>query len=55
MPVVGIDEMHRREIALAAHRGRDAALAADRDGARAKAALGERADHDVERDVNGCP
>ena len=46
-----IDEMHRREIAFAALRGADAALAADRDGARGKAALGERPDHDIERHV----
>ena len=46
-----IDEMHRRDVALAALRRGDAALAADRDGARADAALGERADHHVERDV----
>ena len=43
--------MHRRDIALAALRRRDAALAADRDGARGESALGQRADHDVERDV----
>ena len=51
MPVVGIDEMHRRDVAFAAPRRRDAAQAADRDGARGEAALGQRADHDVERDV----
>ena len=46
-----IDQMDRREVAFAAARRRHAAEAADRDGARVKAALGERADHDVERNV----
>ena len=47
----GIDEMHRREIAFAALGRRDAAQAADRDGARGEAPLGERAEHRVERDA----
>ena len=47
--------MHRREIAFAALGRRHAAQAADRDRARGEALRGERAEHDVERDVSGCP
>ena len=43
--------MDRRDIAFAAACRIDAAEAADGDGARAKAALGKRADHDIERDI----
>ena len=43
--------MHGREIAFAAAQCRDAAEAADGDGPRRKAALGERAHDDVERDI----
>ena len=46
-----IDEMDRRQIAFAAACRGNAAEAADGDGARAKAPLGQRADHDVERDI----
>ena len=43
--------MHRREIAFAAAQRRDAAETADGDGPRVKAAFGERADDDIERDI----
>ena len=43
--------MNRRKIAFAAFRGRHAAHAADCDRARAEPLLGQRAEHDVERDA----
>ena len=43
--------MDRRDVAFAAARGIKAAKTADRDGTRAQAALGQSADHDVERDI----
>ena len=46
-----IDQMHGCEIAFAAAHCCDAAEAADGDGARRKAALGERAHDDIERNV----
>ena len=47
----GVDQMHRRDVALAALRRCDTALAADRDGACGKSTLGQRAHHHIERDV----
>src|SRR5262249_59935231 len=46
-----IEQMHRREVAFAALGSGDAALAADRDGARGKAFVGERAEHGIETDA----
>jgi hypothetical protein len=46
-----IDEMNRRNIAFAAACRTYAAKTADGDRARTQAALGQRADHDIERDV----
>ena len=43
--------MHRREIALAALGRHEAAEAADGNGARGEATLGERAENRVEGDV----
>ena len=43
--------MHRRDVAFAAAGRRHAAEAADRQRARRKTALGQRADHDIERHV----
>src|SRR6185437_3822750 len=47
----GIDEMHGREIAFAAFRGGDTALASERDLARGKTLLRERVQDRVERDA----
>ena len=46
-----IDQVHRRDVALAARRRRHAAETADRQRACGKAALRQRADHRVEREV----
>src|SRR5262249_59034804 len=46
-----IEEMHRRQVALSALGRGETAHAADRDGARGEPALGEYAEHDVERDT----
>src|SRR5262249_40430798 len=46
-----IDEVHRREIAFATLRCRDAPEAADRDGACAEALIRERAEHGVKRNA----
>ena len=43
--------MHRRQIAFPAPHSRYTAEAANRDGARRQSALGEHAQHRVERDA----
>src|SRR5262250_1188074 len=47
----GIDQVYRRNIAFAAACRTHSAETADGDGARAYAAVGQRANHDIQRNV----
>ena len=47
----GIDQVNRRDIAFTASDGCNPALAADRQGPRGEAAVGKRADDDIERNI----